>query len=246
MKGVDIRNLVNQYEFSCVLPGSKQEVKFKPVTTGQMKKLLVYEGEEDIFKVEELLDDLISSSVLTEGFDIKKLYLQDRFYLLIELRKKTKGSDYTFTFHCPVCKKENLANINLDELPVKEFSENLDDIKVNEQISFRMGYVTREDQLEAYEYSKGLTNVTNNQRLIEAATYLFAKMAKDVVVDGQVVEGVDVDDKMYVINNSPETIMVDLKKWQDSSDFGISFRYKIKCSCGFDCEDDIPSDGFFT
>jgi hypothetical protein len=60
---------VNVYEFECELPGSKQKVKFKPVTTGQIKKLLTYEKETNYVIQEQALDDLISSSVLSEGFN---------------------------------------------------------------------------------------------------------------------------------------------------------------------------------
>ena len=46
------------YEFDCTLPGTGQEIKFRPITTGQMKKLLVYEDSTSIQQVEEALDKL--------------------------------------------------------------------------------------------------------------------------------------------------------------------------------------------
>ena len=33
-------DFINVYEFECELPGSREIIKFKPVSTGQIKKLL--------------------------------------------------------------------------------------------------------------------------------------------------------------------------------------------------------------
>ena len=87
---------VNVYDFTCELPGSKQTVQFKPVTTGQIKKLLSYENETNYVVQEQALDDLISSSVLSDGFDIGELFIYDRLFLLLEIRKKTKGEILEF------------------------------------------------------------------------------------------------------------------------------------------------------
>ena len=86
----DFKKYLNVYEFETTLPGSGVTIKFKPITTGQMKKLLVYENETDPSMVEEAMDELINSSVSTEGFDVKDVWLQDRFFLLVEIRRKTK------------------------------------------------------------------------------------------------------------------------------------------------------------
>ena len=50
---------VNVYDFSCELPGSKETIQFKPVSTGQIKKLLTYENESNYVLQEQALDDLI-------------------------------------------------------------------------------------------------------------------------------------------------------------------------------------------
>jgi hypothetical protein len=117
---------INVYEFSCALPGNSQEVNFKPVNTGQLKKLLTYENETNILIQEQALDDLISSSVLSEDFNIDDLYLEDRFFLLVELRKKTKGEVLEFSLNCPQCKSQSLNRIDLDKMPIRPIDLEMD------------------------------------------------------------------------------------------------------------------------
>ena len=97
---IDFRNYLNVYEFNTTLPGSGEEVTFRPITTGQLKKLLIYENETDPMVIEGALDDLISSCIVNEDFNINDLYLQDRFFLLVEIRKKSKGENYSFQYNC--------------------------------------------------------------------------------------------------------------------------------------------------
>ena len=117
---------INVYEFSCELPGSGQEVAFKPVNTGQLKKLLTYEKETNLLIQEQALDDLISSSVLTEDFNSDDLYLEDRFFLLVEMRKKTKGEVLEFTLTCPKCNSQSLNRVDLNSMPIKQLDKEAD------------------------------------------------------------------------------------------------------------------------
>jgi hypothetical protein len=139
----DFKKYLNVYEFECELPGSKKKVKFKPLTTGQMKKLLIYEGEEDEVKVEGALDELISSAIITKDFNIEELYLQDRFFLLVELRKKTKGSLYKFQINCPECGSQSIIKIGLDKLPVKKLEKEEEEIKIDDNISLVLSQIKR-------------------------------------------------------------------------------------------------------
>ena len=70
--GFDFRKYLNVYEFETTLPGTGDTVKFKPMTTGQLKKMLVYENSTNPMTVEKALDELISSSIIgsTSSFGI--------------------------------------------------------------------------------------------------------------------------------------------------------------------------------
>jgi len=120
---------VNSYEFTCELPGSGETVAFKPVSTGQIKKLLTFENETNYVVQEQALDDLLSSSVLSEGFDVGDLYIYDRLFLLLELRKKTEaalGSKFNIKdFHRVLLSKGSLP-LEILEREVDKYIKSMD------------------------------------------------------------------------------------------------------------------------
>src|SRR6056297_3084901 len=128
---IDINKYVNSYEFDYTLPGSNEVLVYKPITTGQLKKLLPYENEKDPIVVEKALDNLISSCIISEGFDINKLYLEDRFALLIELRKKSKGEEYSFIYNCPKCDSRTPITKDLNQLKCTKKSHDNNTFKIN-------------------------------------------------------------------------------------------------------------------
>lgn len=142
---------LNAYEFEYTLPGSGETIKFKPLTTVQMKQLLQYEDETDPTKVSEALDEMINAAVVTEGFDINELYLRDRFALLIEIRKKTKGETYEFQFKCPQCGSQVLTGVNLDNLEVKKKDVGSGTIDVADDITIEIEHLKRKDEREAIQ-----------------------------------------------------------------------------------------------
>lgn len=117
----DFRTMLNPYVFEAKLPGTGEDIKFKPITTRQLKRALLYENVEDIGKVEEALDEIITECVITADFDIDKIYLQDRFFLLLELRKVTKGNMYTFQAICTDCGGQFMQTVNLSDLSVTHY-----------------------------------------------------------------------------------------------------------------------------
>lgn len=115
----NFRNYLNTYVFETDLPGSGQSVSFKPVTTGQIKRLLLYETTNDPLSIEVALDNLIEECVVKpENFKVSGLYIQDRFFLLVEIRKATRGATYMFQTECASCGSQTQQSINLSELPV--------------------------------------------------------------------------------------------------------------------------------
>lgn len=117
------KNYLNTYVFETELPGSGKTIAFRPITTGQIKKLLLYETSNDSDSIEDALDELINECVVKpEGFDISKLYLQDRFFLLVEMRKATRGNLFNFQTQCSSCGSQTQQVLKLSDLPIKKLS----------------------------------------------------------------------------------------------------------------------------
>jgi hypothetical protein len=246
VKIVDIKGLLDTYEFPVTLPGSGQELLIKPITTGQMKKVLAYEDENDPFIVEEALDRLISDCVLTPEFDVKNIYLQDRFSLLLEIRKVTKGDSYQFNWHCPKCKVENVANILVSELPVKPFNHESDNvIKINDKLQFEVDFPTRYDQIDSIQRFKPKP-LNYRERQVEVKTGTYANSIKKVHTPEGIMENIGFDDKVYILDNISSDVFENFTKWFEDNDFGTEFEEQIQClSCGNTEKVDIPLTDFF-
>lgn len=247
---VDFKKYLNVYSFQTVLPGSGQEIRFKPITTGQLKRLLSYENTDDPAIVERALDELISSSIETEGFNIEDLYLQDRFFILLEIRKKTKGEKYQFTFNCPECKSQSMSSIDLSTLEVKklEMDKIEDVVKLDDNISLRMGFVTRKMEKEAFELAKKIMGSSKNNALKQAETAVImqALAVKSIITPDGEDNNINVMEKKYLLETIPQQLYEKVQEWFNQNSFGVDFKTSISCiSCDYKKEINIPVEDFF-
>lgn len=225
---LDIKNLANSYQFETELPGTGETIKFKPISTGTMKKALMYENEEDIESLDNFLDELITDCTIDEKFNIDKLFLQDRFYLLVEIRKKSKGNVFKFSYRCKECDTDNIVAINLDELKITTKNNELKkSISINDKLSVHFKHITRGMQKEAF--NKVPKELPFNRRMADIADYLYASAMTKFVSAGETDENVSLEDKIDLLNSIPETVYKKITQWFIDNDFGVDFTYKYKC-----------------
>lgn len=235
-------DFVNVYDFICELPGSKEQVKFKPVTTGQIKRLLTYEKETNYVIQEQALDDLISSSVLSDGFNIDEQYIYDRLFLLIELRKKTKGEILEYTMTCPDCNSQSINRVNLDNLEIIQ-PENLDDhiLEVNEKIKIHLRHLKRKhfkEDIKPQFFKKGMSD---SQQAYTFQVAFHACAISKIETPNGIDENIPMKDRMFFIEQIPMSYMEKIKKELDNMAFGWKLENQIKCKhCNYEFSEDIP------
>lgn len=245
---IKVSDYLNSYEFACELPSDGRTITFKPFTTGQIKKLLAYENSDDPFIIEHILDDIITECVISEDFDLDALLLQDRFYLLLKIRERSKGDAYNYTYKCPKCKFETVGNIKISELEVSPMDVDTTPIILNDQLSVSMKLITRGEQKEVYKMLSD-AKLTVDQKIVEAATMSIALSMDVFFADGEEDANVSLKDKMELINYGlPASIFELMKEWLTNNDYGIKFKVLITCDNG-DCKNKelyaIPIDNFF-
>jgi hypothetical protein len=246
VKNVSIRGLIDTYEFECTLPGSGEKLKIKPITTGQMKKILVHEGETDPSIIEDALDNLVSGCVVTEGFNLDDLYLQDRFFLLLEIRKISKGGAYPFTYKCPKCQQETVGAVDLSALNVKTKIDEKPILKINDNLSFEVDFPKRKDQKQAAKHVRGKGKISPSAFTAEVMTTTLALSITKVIANGQELDGVPIEDKIYILDNVKSSVFNEFRRWFDDNDFGVDFTVNIKCAhCPNEQKIDIPLSDFF-
>ena len=237
---------VNVYEFRCELPGLKQEVLFKPVSTGQLKKLLTYENETNLLIQEQALDDLISSSVLSEDFNINELYLEDRFFLLVELRKKTKGEVLEFSLTCPKCKSQTLNRVDLTKMPVKPMDEKASMVvELSNEIKVHLRRLKRKHQKEIHP-NMIAQHLTDMQKQAEVQILYHACAIDKIETPEGIDENLKLGDKKYLIENIPTSEYDKIRKALDEFSFGVDLSYKIGCNqCGYSQTVQVPIENNF-
>lgn len=232
---------INVYDFSCELPGSGETIQFKPVTTGQIKRLLTYENETNYVVQEQALDELISSSVLTEGFNIDEQYIYDRLFLLIELRKKTKGEILEFQVKCPECNSQSLNRVDLNKLEIKEL-ENRENriVDFGNGIKVHLRHMKRKHQKEDIKpqfFLKG----SDNQKAYMFQVAFHACAIDKIETPKGLDENISMKDRIYFIEEIPIHFMERLKDEIDDMGFGWKMQNKIKClHCKYEFIEDIP------
>jgi hypothetical protein len=239
---------LNPYSKVVELPSISGSVEIKPITTGQMKKILSYEDNDDPFIIEDILDDIVRGCVTTEGFDIDNLTIQDRFLLLVEIRKITKGKDYTFNIDCPECKTELINNIDLDTLEINPYPDNIDTkVKLTDALSANLTFITRGMQKQAVEIVRSNKSLNEDQQMAEMATYLYALAITTFDTPAGEITDSPVEDKKELLDNLSETSYQAINDWFNKYDYGVVFKFKPFCRfCGWKGkEEDIPVSGFF-
>ena len=240
----DFKSFLNCYEFDVTLPGSGESIKIKPIVTGQLKKLLVHENDDNPMLVDEILDELMTDSVVTKGFKIDNLSLQDRFYLLVELRKISKGALYKFQMVCDKCKSQSLHAIDLNKLKVTKIPDDVNyDIKLDDNITITMSYITRGQQKKAFKKVKKTDSAT--MQMADMSTLSFASAIKSVTLpDGG--NDMTLDDGIYMVDNMTQGMYDSLTEWVHDNNYGVEFKSELVCSnCENKRELEIPLENFF-
>lgn len=234
------------YVYEVVLPGSKKEIKFRPLKTKNMKRFLVV--DDNIGSIENAIDDVMQDCIVTPEVKVEDFYLQDRFYLLIELRKKSKGSMYKFNHTCEKCTSQSLQVIDLNNLKVKDPEVYEEELKINENITIVISLLTRDDQKQASQLAQGL-NARNESiplALMDSAMITHAMGIKKIITP----EGVDeptTSEKIEFINEINPEEYEKIRNWYDDKDFGVDMKHTIKCPhCLSEKEVEVPmGDNFF-
>ncbi len=151
-------DLLNPYEFKGnLLSNPEVAFSFKPMSVVQLKKVLMHIKDEE--EVEKLLDETLKENVQIAGnsCDPMTLYSEDRFWILYNMRLKSRGETLETTFRCrnPKCGQPTVSNIDLTSFSITSGSpKGYDTVQLSERVGLDMDFVRREDIIEFAEWSK--------------------------------------------------------------------------------------------
>ena len=249
----DFKDYLNVFEFTCVLPGTGQKVKFKPLTIGNIKQIASYsEDEPTAGTLTNMFDEILKNSVISEDFDPLEIYLQDRYFLILEIRKKTKGEVVEYNMTCPECKSQSKQKIDFDTIPVKPKRDDIDyNVLITDELSIRLRHLLRREEKEIYDlwsaFKKGGKYEKDVEAELDLAVLLEAQSIESIITPGGIQDDITIEDKKYLLENIPQPLYSKVADWYNEYDFGPEMTIKVKCPhCKFESEQDITSSNFFS
>lgn len=244
----DFKKYLNKYEFKTVLPGSGEKITFKPITTGQMKALLVHENETEMGVIESILDQLMSECIISpKNFSIEDMYINDRFFFLIELRKYTKGTTYQFQYTCPKCSSQSIQTVDLKKLKVSKLPKKLNHVvKLDDDISIELDFPKRKDQIKAYEILNSYEGeASEKMKTAELGMIVTALTMNSIITPDGEDRNASLEDKIYLLENITSEMFEKIGEWT-TRNFGVDFKATISCTkCEYGSDVAIPPENFF-
>jgi len=165
-------DLLNPYEFKGNLLSNPEVVfSFKPMSVVQLKKILMHINDER--SVEKILDEILQENVkwdLGGDFDPTCLYSEDRFWILYNMRLKSRGETLETTFKCrnPKCGQPTVANIDLTSFKITSGSpKGYDSIQLSDRVVLDMDFVRRKDIIEFAAWSKVREEVSEDDQEVD-------------------------------------------------------------------------------
>jgi hypothetical protein len=245
----DFKEYLNVFEFDCILPGSGKRIRFKPMTVKALKRMLTREDENTSAEAyTEMFDELFRNSVLNENFDPHELLVFDRYVLLLEIRKKTKGEKSEVTVTCGKCKGQSVQSIDFEDIEILPVPDNIDyTIPITSDLSITMKYLTRADELVVFqianEETKGMKQL---QKETETAIWMDAAAVDEIVTPQGPQPGITIYDKKYLLENLPQPLYAEIQGWHERYKFGPELEIKLKCPhCKHELQEDVTDLNFF-
>lgn len=166
-------------------------VKLRSMTTQDEMKRLSH--SDLMYKVlSEIIDDCLIEKPDISAYD---MCIGDYQYLLYKLRTVTYGADYKIETKCPICGTVHKDTINLDNLKVLEYSEDLRKYlsvtlpKTQKKVDLRLQTPRMLDEIK----SKSSQLLNSSPDMQSEPAFLLTLQSLIVKVDGEVLDPVKLE-----------------------------------------------------
>lgn len=194
----------------------------RPLKVIEIKKITSMNESNGDF----ILNDVLSKCI--KGIDVNKLYIADKIYILLWLRSNTfKDSSYVVNFKCNKCEKESVFHFEVDQLEVKQLSDdyNLDnEIRVGNDV-IKYEYLTINDELYIDRFKEINSKVVSE---VDDELLSMAQMIKEI--NGK---NLGLMEKYFWITNIGPGEFSYLKTYINKNGMGVKPYINVTCKkCG--------------
>ena len=133
--------------YTCELPSTKKQVKYRPFLVREEKLLLIALETEDDKAIQDAVIQVIQNCILDSDVDVKTLPIFDFEFLFLKVRSKAVGEIVNLKIKCPDDEQEIVnVPVDLDKIQVQY------DDKHKKEVEFETGYgvVMRYPTIESF------------------------------------------------------------------------------------------------
>ena len=129
--------------YTCVLPSTKKQVKYRPFLVREEKILLVALESEEDKAIQDAVIQVIQACVVDKNIDVSTLPIFDFEYLFLKVRSKAVGEVINLKIKCPDDEKEIVdVPLNLEDVKVTFNDKNKKEIEFEKGYGVTMRYPT--------------------------------------------------------------------------------------------------------
>lgn len=240
----DLKKIQSQsnFEFSVDLCFSGRKAFVRPLKIKDKKDLMKAIESKDEKLIQKNLDLIIEKYVeLEDNRPIDDLTIQERYQILVEIRRASSGDNTYIAHQCPECEHINKdIPFNLQNIYIKPY-----DHTINSKISLFNGNVEIilsplrrevEKKIEKIIFDKKI-ELTSEKQFLYMAGFIEKVFIKNDDVYGEV--SLSIEDKIEFFENLPSSELDKILKYIKESDFGVKLPFNFKCEkCGYHNENE--------
>jgi len=263
-----IQGLDNESNFTLFIPSLQKEVKFKQLTTEQLKRILKSVVDSPVYNTEfiKTFNNIIKQNCLEPDVNTDNLTIYDKLLIIFKTKIESISSEFNFVFTEEEIQSNNLKEKNKTvniETHLKEFLDkgiNFEPQIIeynNSTVTCKLPTIFTENKLEQ-ELHKNIkieVNTPEELRAIVGETFIneVTKFITDINVNGSNIDLMKLTfkNRISVVENLPTQIINKVIKYIEGYRESVKplLTYKIKTETNQQTtvivEKDIPVDASF-
>lgn len=189
----------------------------------------------------KVITSLLRSCIVDKSIDPEKMLVGDRNAALIGIRITGYGPEYSIKVECPGCQSEIKKEVDLTQLPIKQFPADLQIQSGKNEFSFMLP-VSKKNvifKLLSGEEERELLQLIDRGRKTTGAEELVTARLKMQVVE---ISGErDLQKLALLIRNLPARDSRDLRRYIERITPGVEMKTEFVCdACSFKGEVEVP------
>ena len=165
----------------------------------------------------------------------------DKMFLLMEIRKKTKGEVLEFKINCPECKSQSINRVNLDALELTKLDSDENHIVTFGEIKVHLRHIKRKHQIADMKPQFFPKSLTDTQKAYVYQTMFYACAIDKIETPSGLDSNIDIKDRLYFVENIPLGGIDKIREEVDGMAFGWKLEQRITCPhCQYEQVEEIP------